>query len=163
MSPDPATRSIAKHAARLLRVRWIVRSPVTVYRARMGLLFGSRMLMLEHTGRSTGALRYVVLEVIGHPDPGTYVVVSGFGAKAQWYRNVRANPHVRIWLGSHHPAPATARPLGHDDAAIALAAYATRHRRAWAALKPIFETTLGAHIGDEQTTLPLIAFDLAAD
>jgi deazaflavin-dependent oxidoreductase (nitroreductase family) len=164
MCPDAATRSaLAERAARLLRIRWIVRSPVGVYRARMGLVFGPRMLMLEHTGRATGARRYVVLEIVGHPNPGTYIVVSGFGTKAQWYRNVRANPRVRVWLGSHPPAPAAARPLGHDEAATTLAAYAARHPRAWAALKPVFETTLGAHVGDQQTTPPLIALDLDAD
>jgi deazaflavin-dependent oxidoreductase (nitroreductase family) len=156
-------RSLAEHAARLLQIRWIVRSPITVYRARMGLMFGPRMLMLEHTGRTTGARRYVVLEIIDHPHPGSYVVVSGFGTKAQWYRNIRANPHVRIWLTSHRPAPATARPLNHDEAAAALTAYATRHPRAWAALKPVLETTLGARTGDEHTKLPLIALDLASD
>ena len=157
------TRSLAERAARLLQVRWIVRSPVIVYRARMGLVFGPRMLMLEHTGRITGTRRYVALEIVGHPNPGTYVVVSGFGTKAQWYRNVRANPRVRIWLGSHPPAPATARPLNRNEAAGTLAAYAARHPRAWAALKPIFETTLGARTGDQQTTPPLIALDLADD
>ena len=157
------TRSLAEHAARLLRVRWIVRSPVIVYRARMGLVFGQRMLMLEHTGRTTGTRRYVVLEIVGHPDPGTYVVVSGFGTKAQWYRNVRVNPHVRIWLGSHPPVPATARPLNRDEATTALAAYAARHPRAWAAFKPILETTLGVRTGGQQTTPPLIALDLADD
>jgi len=157
------TGSLAERIARLLRVRWIVRSPISVYRARMGLVFGPRLLMLEHTGRTTGARRYVVLEIVGHPHHGTYVVVSGFGAKAQWYRNVRADPSVRIWLGSHRPAPATARPLDKDEAATTLAAYAARHPRAWAALKPIFETTLGTDTGDQQAKLPLIAFDLTDD
>ena len=161
MCPDAITRSsLAEHIAGLLRVRWIVRSPVAVYRARMGFMFGSRMLMLEHTGRTTGARRYVVLEVVGHPGPGTYVVVSGFGTRAQWYRNVRATPRVRIWLGSRRPAPATARPLDHGEAETTLAVYAARHPRAWAALKPVFERTLGARIGDQRTTLPLIALDL---
>jgi hypothetical protein len=39
---------VAAWAARLLRVRWIVRAPVWLYRARLGFVFGSRLLMLEH-------------------------------------------------------------------------------------------------------------------
>jgi deazaflavin-dependent oxidoreductase (nitroreductase family) len=152
---------VAARAAGLLRVRWIVRAPVTLYRARAGFVFGTRMLMLEHTGRKTGARRYVVLEVIDRPRPGTYVVVSGFGTRAQWFRNVRADPRVRVWLGSRRPAPATARPLDRGEAVSALAAYAPRHPRAWAALKPVFEETLGARIDDQNTSLPLIALDLA--
>jgi deazaflavin-dependent oxidoreductase (nitroreductase family) len=161
LASSPITRSLAAGAAGLLRVRWIVRAPVILYRARMGFLFGSRMLMLEHTGRKTGARRYVVLEVIGHAWPSTYVVASGFGARAQWFRNVRANPRVRVWLGSHRPAPAAARLLSQEEAASALAAYAGRHPRAWAAVKPVFEETLGARVDAEKTWLPLIAIDLA--
>jgi hypothetical protein len=46
-----------------------VRAPVWLYRARLGFVFGSRLLMLEHTGRKTGIRRYVVLETVDHPGP----------------------------------------------------------------------------------------------
>ena len=151
----------AAWAARLLRIRWIVRAPVWLYRARLGFVFGSRLLMLEHTGRKTGIRRYAVLEAVDHPDPGTYVVAAGFGDRAQWLRNVRASPRVRVYTGSRGPAPATARPLTSEETAAALTAYARRHPRAWAALKPVFETTLGARIDSDGTSLPMIALDLA--
>lgn len=148
-------------AARLLRVRWVVRAPVALYRARLGFVLGSRLLMLEHAGRTSGARRHVVLEVVDRPRPGTYVVVSGFGERAQWLRNVRADPRVRVYAGSRRPAPATARQLSAEDAAAALAAYAARHPRAWARLKPVLESTLGARIDETGTSLPVIALDLA--
>jgi F420H(2)-dependent quinone reductase len=88
-APSPVT---AARAARLLQIRWIVRAPVWLYRARLGFLLGSRLLMLEHTGRKTGTRRYAVLEIVQCPRPGTYVVASGFGTRAHWFRNVRANP-----------------------------------------------------------------------
>ena len=153
------TAPLAAYAARLLRVRWFVRAPIAVYRARIGFVFGSRLLMLEHTGRKTGARRRVVLEVIGHPQRGTYVVASGFGARAQWFRNVRASPRVRIWTGRHVAVPATARLLGSDEAAAALSAYAARHPLAWAALEPVFEATLGAGANGSEPALPLVALD----
>lgn len=152
---------IATVAARLLRVRWIVRAPIWLFRARLGFVFGSRMLMLEHIGRQTGARRYVVLEAVDHPSPRTYVVASGFGERAQWLRNVRANPAVHVYAGARRPAAATARPLTHEETAAALTTYARRHPRAWAALRPAFEATLGARIDSEGTSLPLIALDLA--
>jgi deazaflavin-dependent oxidoreductase (nitroreductase family) len=151
----------AAWAARLLRTRWIVRAPVWLYRARLGFIFGSRLLMLEHTGRKTGIRRYAVLEAVDHPDPGTYIVAAGFGDRAQWLRNVRASPRVRVYAGARRPAAATARPLTPQETAAALTAYARRHPRAWAALKPVFETTLGARIDSDGTSLPLIALDLA--
>ena len=72
-----------------------MRAPIWIYQARLGFLFGSRLLMLEHIGRRTSARRYVVLEVIEHQPPDTYVVISGFGDRAQWFRNVLDNPSVQ--------------------------------------------------------------------
>jgi deazaflavin-dependent oxidoreductase (nitroreductase family) len=158
---SPAPGALAARAAALLRVRWLVRAPIWLYRARLGFLLGSRILMLEHTGRTTGARRYVVLEVIDHPRPGTYVVVSGFGTRAQWFRNVRASPRVRVYARGRQPAPATARLLTSDETAAALAGYAAGHPRAWAALKPVLEATLGAPISHQETGLPMIALELA--
>ena len=148
-------------AARLLRTRWIVRAPVWLYRARLGFVFGSRLLMLEHTGRKSGIRRYVVLEAVDHPDPHTYIVAAGFGDRAQWLRNVRASPRVRVYTGYRRPVPAIARPLTSEETAAALTAYARSHPRAWAALKPVFEATLGARIDSDGTSLPMIALDLA--
>ena len=157
---SPATGAMAASAAGLLRVRWLARAPIGLYRARLGFVFGSRLLMLERLGRKSGTRRYVVLEVVARPRPCTYVVASGFGTRAQWFRNVHANPHVRVYAGGHRPAPATARLLTSDETAAALAAYAAAHPRAWAALKPVFETTLGARISDRETSLPMIAVEL---
>ena len=91
--------TFADLGARILRNRRLVRAPIWLYRLCAGALLGSRVLMLEHIGRTSGRARYVVLEAVGHPAPDSYVVASGFGAKAQWFRNIRANPHVRVWAG----------------------------------------------------------------
>lgn len=163
MSKTPlhfTTHVIAEAGARLLRSRRLMRAPILMYRARLGFLFGSRMLMLEHIGRQSGTRRYVVLEVFDHPTPDTYVVVSGFGTRAQWFRNVQANPHVRVFIASHAPAHATARVLTPAEAGTALDAYVTRHPRAWSTFKPVIETTLGSRIGG--TELPMIGLHLAA-
>lgn len=161
MTSGPASPRIAAGTARLLRTRWLVRAPIWLYRARLGFMFGTRLLMIEHTGRKTGIRRYVVLEAVAHPDPGTWIVAAGFGERAQWLRNIRANPQVRLWTGTRAPALATARPLTREQTAAALSAYARTHPRAWAALKPVFETTLGTAIDTGGTSLPMIAFDLA--
>jgi deazaflavin-dependent oxidoreductase (nitroreductase family) len=154
------SRSPAERAAALLRVRWFVRTPIWLYRARLGFLFGSRLLMLEHLGRASGRKRYVVLEVVARPADRTFVVVSGFGERAQWYRNVVAHPRVRIFAGGRRPVSASARVMSQAESSAALAAYAAAHPRAWAALRPVFERTLGAEIG-EHTDLPMV--ELRAD
>lgn len=160
MADEPVYKQrAARLAARLLRVRCLVRAPIWLFRARLGFLTGSRLLMLEHIGRSTGARRYVVLEVVDQPSAGTYIVASGFGQQAQWFRNIRANKAVRVYIGSHAPRAATAHILGPVDTQKAIAAYAHRHPRAWRTLRPVFETTLGAEISEAGTTLPLVWLD----
>lgn len=149
-------------ATRLLRSRKLVRAPIWLYKARAGALLGSRLMMLEHIGRKSGARRNVVLEVFDHPTPETFLVASGFGTKAQWLRNIQANPRVRLYVGSHAPANATARVLDQDEADSALAAYRGRHPRAWARFKPVLEETLGSPISDTNTTLPLVELRLDA-
>lgn len=151
---------LAGGAARVLSNRRLMRLPIALYRARLGFLLGTRFMMVEHTGRKTGASRQVVLEVFGHPHPGTFLAVSGFGEKAQWFRNVRADPHVRISVGRHASSPATARVLTGAEARDALREYAARHGRAWRTFKPVIESTLGKPIDDGQTELPMVAFDL---
>ena len=161
MRGGPGDR-LTRIGAGLLRVRWFVRAPIWLYRARLGVIFGHRLLMLEHLGRKTGQRRFVVLEVIDHPAPDRYVVVSGFGTRAQWLLNVEANPHVRVYLASHAPAPATARRLDPAAATAALGRYAHAHPRAWARLRPVLEETLGARIDEHGTQLPMVALDIVA-
>lgn len=157
----PVGTVIASWGARLLRVRWFVRAPIALYRCRLGGLFGTRLLMLEHIGRSSGLRRRVMLEVVDHPNPDTYVVVSGFGDRAQWFRNIEADPHVRVTVASHRPRAAVARRLTSAEASAALSVYADRHPHAWAQLRPVLEKTLGTAIAVHDPTLPLVALTLA--
>jgi deazaflavin-dependent oxidoreductase (nitroreductase family) len=55
-----------------------------------------RIMVLTHTGRRSGQRRqnpvnYAILN-------GDVYCTAGFGAKSDWYRNVRANPQVEVWL-----------------------------------------------------------------
>ncbi|OBI77020.1 nitroreductase [Mycobacterium sp. E740] len=153
--------SLVKAGTAVLRSRPLMRAPILLYRARLGFLLGSRFVQLEHIGRRSGLRRYVVLEVLDHPEPDTYVVASGFGTRAQWYRNVKANPNVRVSVGTKVSAPATARLLSTSEADAALRGYISRHRRAWEAMKPVLESTLGTSIGTENTALPMVELRLA--
>jgi deazaflavin-dependent oxidoreductase (nitroreductase family) len=154
--------STTSATARLLRSRRLMRAPIWIYKARAGALLSSRLLMLEHIGRKSGARRDVVLEVVDHPTPETFIVASGFGSKAQWLRNIEANPRVRIYAGIRARADATARVLDQHEADSVLAAYRDRHPRAWAQFKPVLEETLGGPIHDTNTELPLVELRLDA-
>ncbi|WP_433623505.1 nitroreductase family deazaflavin-dependent oxidoreductase [Nocardia sp. CA-120079] len=141
-----------RFGARALRTRWVVRAPINLYRVGLGFLFGSRLLMLEHTGRRTGARRYVILEVVDHPESAMYVVVSGFGVGAQWYRNITANPHVLISTGFRRKVAAIATPMTTDESALALARYIDHHPKAWTRLRGTIEAATGSPVD----TLPMV-------
>lgn len=150
----------ANLASRILHTRGIVRAPIPLFEHGFGWLFGGRFLLLEHTGRKSGRPRTVVLEVIGHPAPETYRVVSGLGRSAQWFRNVVRHPQVRVTVGRRRNADATAEVLSPAAGAAALADYATAHPAVWRTLSGVLvEHTLP---GDENfASIPVVDFSLA--
>lgn len=146
---------------RILRTEVLARLPILVYRMRLGWVFGSRMVMIEHIGRTTRKRRQVVLEVIATPAPDRYVVASGFGHRAQWFRNVLVDPQVRIWVGRRRSIEARARRLTTPEADSALRSYIDKHPRAWAMLSPTIEKALGAPVVPYDTVLPMLEFRVA--
>ncbi len=149
--------TVAGLGARVLRTRALVRAPIGVYRAGLGFLLGTRMLMIEHIGRRSGARRYVVLEVVDHPARDEYVIVSGFGTTSQWYRNIAAHSEIRIWTGLRRGLPATATPMTDQESATALEHYIQHHPRAWKNLRAAIEHATGAPV----ETLPMIRIHTA--
>jgi deazaflavin-dependent oxidoreductase (nitroreductase family) len=146
--------------AGMLRARPLARAPICLYEAGAGSMLGSRLLMLEHVGRRSSARRTVILEVIGHPTPDTYLVASGFGEKAQWFRNVKVNPRVRVNVANHSSAPATARILTQPEADRALGEYVSQHPGSWNHLRPVLERALGRPITVTDTSLPIVELRL---
>ena len=107
--------------------RLAFRVPIWFYHARMGWLLGGRFLMLTHKGRASGKQRYTVLEVVKHEaENHTYYVGSGYGEKADWYRNVMTNPHVIIQVGNRC-YKAHAERLPPDKGAEIILDYGRRH------------------------------------
>lgn len=139
--------------------RLLARSPIPLYRIGLGFLFGHRMTMLEHIGRTSGQPRYVVVEVLDHDDSG-FTVVSGYGPMAQWYRNVRHNPHVCVWTGLRRAILATAQLIPAEDVARQLEQYRNDHPRAAVALGRTLDlpdlATTAALPDDVGDRLPLV-------
>ncbi len=146
---------------RVLHSRMLRRAPILIYRAGLGAVFGSRMLMLEHIGRRSGAVRYAVLEVVDHPTRDRYIVASGFGTRAQWFQNVQANPDVKISAAGRRSVPAEARQRTTAEADAVLQSYIARHPDAWSALRPAMESMLGEPISEHDTALPMVEFSLS--
>lgn len=107
--------------------RALYRAPIWLYRLGLGWLFGGRFVLLTHTGRVSGQPRQVVLEVVARDEEsGGFFVASGYGARAQWFRNIVREPRVRFQVGRRRYA-GTARPLPAAESGRRLAEYAGRH------------------------------------
>ncbi len=117
----------APHGLGQRLLRPLMRLPLWLYRAHLGWLLGQRFLRLTHTGRRTGMPRQTVLEVVAHDRlADTYVVVSGLGERAQWFRNIQKTPDVMIAVGQRE-LPARAVRLDAEDAAPIMRDYLRRH------------------------------------
>lgn len=124
-------------------LRWALRAPRALYRWRLGWLLGRRFLLLEHVGRNSGRRYETVLEVIDYQPSGpAAAVLSGWGRKSDWYRNVEAAGRARITVG-RQTMEVRAAILGEREAATVLAGYERRNRLA----KPIVRRVLSAMAG----------------
>lgn len=140
---------------------WLLRLPVGLYRAGLGGLLGKRFLMITHTGRKTGRERQTVVEVVDHdPASGVYYVVSGWGERSNWYRNVMANPRVTVQVGNHK-FDAIAERASPEEGARIMLFYAREHPQALRMLAQIMDYPLD---GTEESAqefgrkIPVLAF-----
>ncbi len=142
--------------------RLLFRVPIYLYRAGLGWVFGQRILLLHHIGRVSGKERQAILEVAEHdPDDDSFVVASGWGPTAAWYRNVVHMPDVTIQVGSR-TIPVTAVKLTEAQGAEVFARYAVRRRMA---AKYLLPRVLGFSVDGSETDfravgqhLPFIRF-----
>jgi deazaflavin-dependent oxidoreductase (nitroreductase family) len=76
----------------------MLRVPRAMYVGPIAELLRSRCVMLLTTrGRRTGRARTTAVSFM--PVGDRLVVFSGWGVSSNWYKNVRANPQVRIQVG----------------------------------------------------------------
>src|ERR1051326_5484983 len=80
--------------------------PRYLYRWHLGWLLGHLCLMITHVGRKTGSLRQTVLEVAKY-DSSTQecIVMSGYGTRSDWYRNILAHPATEVQVGRQRYTP----------------------------------------------------------
>lgn len=73
---------------------------------------GGRIMVLTTVGRKTGLFRRTPVNY-AWADDAVYCT-AGFGKGADWYRNLKANPRVEVWLPDGAWA-ATAKAVPHTD------------------------------------------------
>jgi deazaflavin-dependent oxidoreductase (nitroreductase family) len=123
----PATRITRPRPSGALRVAF--RLPIFLYRFRLGWLLGHRVLLLVHRGRKSGRIRRTPLEVIRY-DPATdeSIVVSAWGEKSDWYRNIEANRALEVRTGGRSFTPEQ-RFLSPEETYAEMTEYERQHPR----------------------------------
>ena len=162
-SAGPASTSTARTIPRWLRTAF--RLPDRLYRSGLGALLGRRFLRLTHRGRRSGRHYATVLEVVAYDGRiPEFVVVSGFGARADWLRNIEAGGPVEVTVG-RQTFPAAHRRLELDEALGVFADYERRNRAAGPILRRVLSWLLGWRYDGSPDArlrmtrqLPLIAF-----
>jgi len=140
----------------------LLHAPVWLYRSRLGFLLGRRLVMLEHEGRRSGKLRRTPLEVVRR-DGDSYIVCSGTGPNADWYRNLKAKPALALWVGSRRHE-VEQRFLEDSEAATVLAQYESDHATAAARLMDLMGVSHdGTHDGrvTMMAKIPMVELRLA--
>lgn len=113
--------------------------PTLIYRVGLGRLLGRRFLLLVHRGRKSGLERRTVLEVVKYEaDPPAATVLSGWGDRSEWYRNLEAAPPVAVEIGGERWLEPRLEPLQPDGAAEVLEAYRRDHPLPMSMLDRVF-------------------------
>lgn len=145
-------------------LKWLLKAPGYLYRARLGFVFGKRFVMIEHRGRKSGKLFRTVIEVAGRvPDRGEYVCTSGTGPHADWYLNLRANGVDAVWVGSRR-RQAELRFLPSDEAADVMAEYERANPKTAARLYEVMGVSYDGTDADRvrmMGEIPMVGFTIA--
>lgn len=136
----------------------LLRAPTILYRLRLGRLLGRRFLLLTHRGRTSGRVYRTMLEVVRFDDERQEaIVLSGFGRRASWFRNVSAGGAVAVEVGGRRFTPSV-RVLDVDEAAAALADYERRNRLAAPVVRGVLSRLAGfPYDGSEEARRRLVA------
>ena len=95
---DMSSPSTVSRPSRFLKV--LFGAPSWFYRIGVGWMLGKRSLAVTHRGRRSGQPHQTVLEVMFFDrDTEESVVASAYGPRADWYRNLQAEPALRVQTG----------------------------------------------------------------
>jgi deazaflavin-dependent oxidoreductase (nitroreductase family) len=95
---------------------WIFKFPLLLDRLGLWFLIPKGILILATTGRRSGKPRRTPMEYGKIQPDGTYVVMSGWAGRTDWYRNAIANPEVMVKIG-RKTFEAVAEPLSQEEVA----------------------------------------------
>jgi deazaflavin-dependent oxidoreductase (nitroreductase family) len=124
-------------------LKWAFHLPRDFYRWHLGWVLGHLCLMLTHLGRKSGCRRQTVLEVV-HYNPKTQecIVMAGYGAQSDWYRNIQAHPALEVQVGHQRYRPHQ-RLLSAEETQHVLEEYQRCHPWRFRVLLPLLLRLVG--------------------
>jgi deazaflavin-dependent oxidoreductase (nitroreductase family) len=140
-------------------LKWLLKTPCYLFRARLGSRVFYRFVMIEHRGRASRTLYRTVIAVAAHRR-NEWLCASGTGPTADWYLNLRARGLEAVWVGSKRH-PASARCLSDTEAADVMGEYEKAHPRTTAKLYSMMGVSYdGTHAGRVamMARMPMVAF-----
>jgi len=117
---EPVTMQRESPAQGMMRLyprsRWakaLWRAPLLFWRLGLGPISGRLFLVLTVRGRKSGLPRYTMLEY--YKLDGNKYVTCAFGERAQYYRNILADPHVTVQTADGTERARTVRVTDDDE------------------------------------------------
>jgi deazaflavin-dependent oxidoreductase (nitroreductase family) len=90
-----------KQPSRLLK--FLFKVPVWLHKMGLGgweRLVGAQWMLITTKGRKTGKLRHTMVDVMDYDKASdTYYIEAAYGARADWYKNIQANPIFEAKVG----------------------------------------------------------------
>jgi deazaflavin-dependent oxidoreductase (nitroreductase family) len=123
-------------------LKFFFKTPVWLYKMGLGgmeRIFGAEWMLLTTTGRKSGKPRQTMVDILDYDkDTDIYYIEAAYGARADWYRNIQANPFFEAQAG-RRKFHARAGELTSDNAADMLVQF---YRR-----KPAYMRSVMAMVG----------------
>ena len=122
--------------------KFFFKVPVWVHKMGFGgweRLVGAQWMLIAATGRKSGKRRETMVDVM-HYDAATdtYYIEAAYGSRADWFRNIQANPHFEAQVG-RRKFHASASPLTTGNAGEMIVQFFRR--------KPAYTRTVMAMVG----------------
>lgn len=104
-----------------------LKAPRILFNLGLGWIFGHRILVVTHRGRKSDLIHQTPLEVVRYDkQTRTSIVISAWGERSDWYRNVQKTPALQIQIDRERYVP-DQRILTTDETERELAVYVEHH------------------------------------
>ena len=104
----------------------IFRSPIFLYRIRLGWMLGRRFMLLTHIGRRSGKVRRTILAVLRFDPQTKEIMAISAWSSSDWYLNIQASSALQVETGFTHYAPEQ-RTLSPEEIATLFEEYSHKH------------------------------------